>query len=152
MVFENLRDVLHFAIRKEQDARDLYLMFREMVKDPGAKTLLQELADQELGHRNMLEKALEEGKVEGIVGKKPVKDFHLSDVFVAEPLGPQSSPQEVMIFAMKNESASYNLYRTMADNYSGTPLEPTFSQLAQEELHHKETLERQYEEHFMKWM
>jgi rubrerythrin len=152
MVFENLRDVLHFAIRKEQDARDLYLMFREMVKDPGAKILLQELADQELGHRNMLEKALEEGKVEGIVGKKPVKDLHLSDVFVAEPLGPQSSPQEVMIFAMKNESASYNLYRTMADNYSGTPLEPTFSQLAQEELHHKETLERQYEEHFMKWM
>ncbi len=152
MVFENLKDVLHFAIRKEQDARDLYLMFREMVKDPGAKILLQELADQELGHRNMLEKALEEGKVEGIVGKKPVKDLHLSDSFVAEPLGPQSSPQEVMIFAMKNESASYNLYRTMAENYSGTPLEPTFSHLAQEELHHKETLERQYEEHFMKWM
>lgn len=152
MIFESLRDVLEFAIRKEHDARELYLMFKDVVRDPGAKTLLQALADQELGHRNMLEKALREGSVEGIVGKDQVKDLHLSDNFVTEPISPQSSPQEIMIFAMKNEKASYSLYTTMAQNYSGTTLEPIFSKLAQEELHHKETLEKQYEEHFMQWM
>jgi rubrerythrin len=40
----------------------------------------------------------------------------------------------------------------MEDNYGGTSLASLFSRLAREELHHKETLERQYEEHFMQWM
>ncbi len=152
MTFDSLRDVLFFAIRKEHDARELYLMFKDMVKDPGAKTLLQELADQELGHRNLLQKALDEGGVESLVGKLPVQDLRVSDAFVAEPIGPQSSPQDIMIFAMKNEQASYDLYSVMGNNYAGTPLSSLFSRLAQEELHHKETLERQYEEHFMQWM
>lgn len=152
MTFESLKDVLRFAVRKEHDARELYLMFRDMVKDPGAKTLLQELADQELGHGNFLQKALDEGAVETLVGRQPVKDLRVSDPFVAEPIGPHSSPQDIMIFAMKNEQASYDLYRIMADNYSGSSLAALLSRLAQEELHHKETLEREYEEHFMQWM
>lgn len=152
MTFASLKDVLHFAIRKEHDARELYLMFRDMVKDPGAKTLLQELADQELGHRNLLQKAMDEGAVEKLVGKQPVQDLRVSDHFVSDPIGPQSSPQDIMIFAMKNEQASYDLYRVMEDNYGGTPLASLFSRLAKEELHHKETLEQQYEEHFMQWM
>lgn len=152
MTFESLKDVLRFAIRKEHDARELYLMFRNMVKDPGAKTLLQELADQELSHQNILQKALDGGQAETLVGRKPVEDLRISDAFVAEPIGPQSSPQDIMIFAMKNEKASYDLYEMMADNYRGSSLEALFSRLAQEELHHKETLERQYEEHFMQWM
>lgn len=152
MTFESLKDVLHFAIRKEHDARELYLMFRDMVKDPGAKTLLQELADQELGHKNLLQKAMDEGGVETLVGKHPVQDLRVSDAFVADPIGPQSSPQDIMIFAMKNEQASYDLYKVMEDNYGGTALASLFSRLAKEELHHKETLERQYEEHFMQWM
>ncbi len=152
MTFESLKDVIQFAIRKEHDARELYLMFRNMVKDPGAKTLLQELADQELGHRNLLQKALDEGGIENLVGRQSVQDLGISDAFVADPIGPHSSPQDIMIFAMKNEQASYDLYRVMGDNYGGTPLASLFSRLAQEELHHKQTLERQYEEHFMQWM
>lgn len=152
MTFQDLKDVLQFAIRKEHDARELYLMFRDMVRDPGAKSLLQELAEQELGHRNMLEKALRDGQTEGLFGKREVKDLKIGDFLFAEPIGPNSSPQDVMIFAIKNEEASYNLYATMADNYAGSPIEPVFSKLAKEELHHKETLEAQYEEHFMKWM
>lgn len=152
MMFQNLKDVLLFAIRKEHDARELYLMFRDMVKDPGAKTLLQELADQEQGHENLLRKALDEGQAQTLVGRRPVEDLRLSDALVAEPIGPQSTPQDIMIFAMKSEQASYDLYKAMADNYDGSSLGSLFSGLAQEELHHKETLERQYEERFMQWM
>ena len=79
MQFESLNDVLTFAIRREHDARELYLMFRDMVKDPGAKALLEDLANQELGHRNLLENALKGGNIERIGGKKEIKDLHLSD-------------------------------------------------------------------------
>jgi rubrerythrin len=152
MNFASLNDVLTFAIRKEHDSRELYLMFRDMVKDPGAKALLEDLANQELGHKNLLEHALKKGKLELIGGKKEVKDLHLSDYMVAEDIGPDSTPQNVMLFAMKKEQESYSMYHMLLGNYEGTEVEELFSKLTREEQHHKEILEREYEEHFMQWM
>ena len=152
MNFESLNDVLTFAIRREHDARELYVMFKAMVKDPGAKALLEDLANQELGHRNLLENALKGGNIERIGGKKEIKDLHLSDYMVTEEVGPESSPQDVMLFAIKKEQEAYNIYHMLLGNYEGTEIEELFARLAQEELRHKETLEREYEEHFMQWM
>jgi rubrerythrin len=152
MNFETLQDVLIFAIRREDDARKLYLMFQDMVKDPGAKALLKDLADYELGHKNLLEKALKGGEVRRIGGKKKIADLHLGDYMVAGDIGPDSSPQDVMLFAIKKEQEAYNLYHVLLGNYGETELEELFSRLAKEELGHKETLEREYEEHFMQWM
>jgi len=152
MNFESLNDVLTFAIRREHDARELYLMFRNMVKDAGAKALLEDLANQELGHKQLLENALKKGNVELIGGKKEVRDLHLSDYMVTEDIGPGSSPQNVMLYAMKKEQEAYNMYHMLVGNYEGTEIEELFSRLAQQELHHKEILEREYEEHFMQWM
>jgi rubrerythrin len=152
MKFESLNDVLTFAIRREHDARELYLMFRDMVKDPGAKALLEDLANQELGHQKLLENALKGEEIERIGGKKAVKDLHLSDYMVTEDIGPDSSPQNVMLFAMKKEQEAYSMYHMLLGSYEGTEIEDLFSRLAREELHHKEILEREYEEHFMQWM
>jgi rubrerythrin len=152
MRFDSLKDLLTFAIRKEHNARELYLMFRDMVRDPGAKTLLEDLAKQELGHKNMLESALRTGRADRIGGKREVQDLHLSDHAESEDIGPDSSPQDVMLFAMKMERAAHELYSNMLENYHGTELEGILSQLVKEELRHKELLEREYEEHFMMWM
>jgi rubrerythrin len=152
MNLESLNDVLTFAIRREHDAYELYLMFRDMVKDPGAKALLEDLANQELGHKNLLENALKGGNIARIGGKKKIQDLRLSDYMVTDEVGPDSSPQDVMLFAMKKEQEAYNIYHMLLGNYGGTEIEELFSRLAQEELRHKETLEREYEEHFMQWM
>ena len=53
MKLESLNDVLTFAIRREHDARELYVMLRNIVKDPGSKALLEDLAKQELSHRDL---------------------------------------------------------------------------------------------------
>ena len=152
MNFESLNDVLTFAIRREHDAYELYMMFRNMVKDPGAKALLEDLANQELGHKNLLENALKGGTIARIGGQKKIQDLRLSDYMVTEEVGPDSSPQDVMLFAMKKEEEAYNIYHMLLGNYEGTEIEELFARLAQEELRHKETLEREYEEHFMQWM
>ena len=52
MKFGSLHDVVIFAIRREHDAREPSVVFQAMVKDQGAKVLLEERANQELGHRN----------------------------------------------------------------------------------------------------
>jgi rubrerythrin len=152
MKLASLNDVLTFAIRKEHDSHELYMMFRDMVKDPGGKALLEDLANQELGHKNLLEHALKKKNVEFIGGKQEVKDLHLSDYMVTEDIGPDSTPQSVMMFAMKKEQEAYNMYRMLLGNYEGTEVEELFSRLARDEMHHKEILEREYEEHFMQWM
>lgn len=152
MKHESLNDVLTFAIRREHDARELYLMFRDMVKDTGAKALLEDLANQELGHKNLLENALKKEDIELIGGKKKVKDLHLSYYMTTEDIGPDSTPQKVMLFAIKKEEEAYNMYHMLLGNYEGTEMEELFSRLAREEMDHKEILEREYEEHFMQWM
>lgn len=152
MQLGSITDVLNFAIRREHDARELYLMFRDKVKDLGAKALLEDLANQELGHQNLLENVLKGGNVEKIGGKKQIMDLHLNDYMVSETIGPDSSAQDVMLFAIKKEQEAYSMYHMLLVNYEGTELEELFSRLATEEQRHKETLEREYEEHFMQWM
>jgi rubrerythrin len=152
MQLETLEDILNFAIRREHDARELYLMFQGMVKDLGAKALLEDLAAYELGHQRLLENVLKGGKVGRIGGKKKITDLHLNDYMVAEEIGQDSSPQEIMIFAIKKEQEAHDIYHALWGNYGGTELEGLFSRLATEELGHKGTLEREYEEHFMQWM
>ncbi|MBN1254377.1 MAG: hypothetical protein JXA50_03810 [Deltaproteobacteria bacterium] len=92
-----------FAIRREHDARELYLMFQDRVKDAGAKTLLEDLAKQELGHKNLLENVLKGGMIERIGGEKKVADLHVSDYIIAEDIDSDSSLQDVMLFAIKKE-------------------------------------------------
>ena len=152
MNFESLKDVLIFAIRKEHDARELYLMFRDVVKDPAAKTLLGDLADQELGHKTMLEKALESGSVDKVGKKGSVQDLHITDYVPSVKITSDSRPEDIMAYAIKMEEASYGLYQSLLKNYEGTDLAGILSQLIREEMSHKELLEREYEEHFMYWM
>ena len=71
---------------------------------------------------------------------------------VTEDIGPDSTPQDVMLFAIKKEQEAYSIYHMLLGNYEGTELEELFSKLAKEELRHKESLEREYEEHFMQEM
>jgi len=47
----------HFRHGQGEKANELYLLFRGKVKDEGAKALLKDLADQELGHWRMIQEA-----------------------------------------------------------------------------------------------
>lgn len=145
-------DVLTFAIRREHDAHDLYMMFSSLVKDTGAKALLEDLARQEAGHMQQLEGLLTRKGIEGIEGKKDARVLHLEDYMLKGEIGPESTPQQVMLYAIKKEQESYNMYHLLEVNYEMTEVEVLFASLAEQELHHKEILEREYEEHFMKWM
>jgi len=110
MNFATLQDALTFAMEKEKKANELYLLFRGKVKDEGARTLLQELADQEMGHWRMIREALESGSVEGIAAKAKGRDIQLSDTMIEIDLTPDSTPQDIMVFAMQMEKKALDFY------------------------------------------
>ncbi|TFG93112.1 MAG: hypothetical protein E4H15_02105 [Syntrophobacterales bacterium] len=152
MKFESLESALTFAANKESASYELYTSFRGIVKNMAAKKLLEELAAQELNHKELIEGALASGDVGTIGGKQNISEISFSDYMVAGIIDPESDPQDIMQFAMKMEQAAYNLYNGLLGNYGGTNLEALFSRLAREELEHKEILEDQYEKHFAQWM
>jgi rubrerythrin len=152
MNFATLKDALNYAMDKEKKANELYLLFRGKVRDDGAKALLKDLADQELGHWKMIQEALLTGTVEGIGAKAKGRDLQVSDTMVEIDLTADSTPQDIMVFAMQMEKKSFDFYNSLLARYRGTELEALFSRLAREEMRHKEILEKEYETHFAQWM
>ena len=152
MNFATLKDALAFAMDKEKKANELYLLFRGKVKDEAAKTLLKDLADQEMGHYRMIQAALQGGSIEVIGARATGRDIQVSDYMVEIELGPDSTPQDIMVSAMQMEKKAFDYYSALLEQYRGTALEALFTRLAREEMRHKEILEKEYEQHFSQWM
>ncbi len=54
-----------------------------------------------------------------------------------------------MIYAAKREKSTYEYYNSFALGLEGTDVGELFSRLAQEELTHKNKLEREYDEYVL---
>ena len=77
MFFE---EALQVAIKGEEDAFNTYYTAIKKVDDKGAKTLLKELAKDELEHKHKLELALlDEEAIEDLGGGKIPEGFSLAD-------------------------------------------------------------------------
>jgi len=138
-------DVIQFAIDNEQGAVDLYAGLARRADLPARRLLFEELADMERGHKTRLQK-LDTGFFAAQEIKPPV-DLKISDYLVDVELGPDSSYQDVLIYAAKSEKAAFDLYSDLARVYASTPeIRKVFQVLAQDEAGHKLKLEREYDE------
>lgn len=147
-----VEQALKVAIDAEIQAHTLYNDAAQKVAGAGTKTMLQELALQELGHQKKLEHVLDK-KDFNVLGKKIPKESRGIAEFLADSdeLDANATTQQVMIFAMKKEERAFNFYTSLKDQFLGSDLENLFSGLAAEEQGHKVKLEDDYEEHFMQW-
>jgi len=147
-----IEQALKVAIDAEIRAYTLYTNTSKKVSGAGTKTMLQELAQQEMGHRKKLENVVAQQDF-NVLGKTvPKQSRGIAEFLVAsEELDAKATTQEVMIFAMKEEEKAFNFYSTLKDQFLDTELENLFSGLADEEKGHKIKLEDEYEEHFMQW-
>jgi len=142
---QNYAEILAFAINNEQEAIDLYTDMANRTQSPSGKILFKELADMERGHRSKLE-ALDLGYFSS-QDIKPPEDLKISDYLVDVELKPDSSYQDILIFAAKQEQAAFELYTDLSGVYISTPeIKQMFEVLAQEEAYHKLKLEREYDD------
>ncbi len=144
-----IKEILREAIQSEVESYELYTGAVELVRAQHIKDLLGELAQEELGHKAALERLLANpdqisGQVEAL-HKADIVDYKIADHLVVQPLGPDSTFQDVCIFAAKKEQESYELYQGLAGQNSGETRD-LLDAMAKDELRHKNLVEGWYEE------
>lgn len=146
---DTIQTILNEAIEGEIESHRLYSNAVNLVHAEHVKETLRELAREELGHRASLEKLLANpGQARWEVRKlraAPIQDYGIGDHLVVKPLGPDSSFQDVCIFASKKEQASHELYGRLAEGNEGH-IRELFEAMAKDELRHKNLVEGWYEE------
>jgi rubrerythrin len=149
MTATTIEDILREAIQGEIESNELYANAVSLVKAEHVKEMLRQLAQEELGHKATLERMLSSpGQVRRDVKKlqqAPIQDYKIGDYLVVKPLGPDSTFQDVCIFASRKEQQSHELYKGLAEQNEGE-IRDLFEAMAKDELRHKNLVEGWYEE------
>jgi len=142
------QEVIRFAIEKEIASVDFYTRASQVVKFSGTRELFLDFAEQEKGHRKLLED-LSMGKV--IQAKiEPIPDLKISDYMIDVEFKPDLSYAEILRMAMKREEQSVKLYTALGEPVQDEGLKKLFSFLVQEETKHKYSLEKIYDDEILK--
>jgi len=123
-------------------------MALENAKFPSSKVFLEQLVKEEKEHKQKLEaimkdpsKLLELGSHGGAV-----QDLKIVDVMEDTPLSEDADYAAILVYAAKREKSTYDYYRTLAMGLKGSKLADLFNKLAEEELSHKNKLEKEYDD------
>jgi rubrerythrin len=155
-----LKKILESAIKIEEESYALYTKAQGIAKLPSSKALLKELGEAELNHKEKLlaimqhsasiywagvsELGSETGEIEDLKIVEYVQDTTLSE---------DADYPALLVYAGKREKMTYEHYRSLADGPFGRYFPQAgelFSKLAEEELIHKNRIEREYSEHVLK--
>ena len=140
--------IIQRAIQVEEDAYSFYIGASKMVKREHIQDMLNELAGEEVKHKEKLEELLA-GDTEQIVAVKQsqkIQDLKLADYLVASPLDEEATLQEVLMIAMQREKKSHDFYNLMAGLAASEAAKDLFQFLAREELGHKNKVEVLYDD------
>jgi len=130
-----LKNIIDFAIEKEQEAVDFYTDIAGKVKTKALSGELRKIAAMEEGHRDRLKKM--DVRVAAVSVAKPVMDLHIAEYTVKTKPGPDMSWPDIVNIAMHRELASINLYTDLGKLVSDPLAKKMFENLAAEEKAHK---------------
>ena len=133
--FENVDDILDFAINEEQMAVDFYSELAENSRTDDMRQVFIEFAEEEIKHKMRLLKIKEEGFY--TMEKEQITDLKISDYVVNVKPTANMTYEEALILAMKKEKSAFKLYSALADRAPNDQLREVFLGLAQEESKHK---------------
>jgi rubrerythrin len=160
-MYESLfRKVLEGAIKIEEESYALYVKTQGMVEASSSKALLSELADAELGHKEKLLRIQQKSASVYWAGVSElgsqaddIEDLKIVDYLPDTTLSEDADYPSILIYAGKREKMTYEHYRSLGDGPFGRNFPEVgelFSKLAEEELIHKNRIEREYSERVLK--
>ncbi len=145
----SMKDVVEFAVNREEQARDFYLKCMDQAKNKGIKEFFKEMADEEEKHRQLLmqqdlsgEKNFESSRSE---------DLKLSDFTVDVKFSPDINYQQALAMAMKKEQKAHAFYKAWKERCSSRETSRVFGFLADEEMKHKRRIEEMYDSDILQW-
>ena len=148
--WKSVDEVLDFAIRNEEEARDFYTGMAGKMKNQPMRTIFEGFAREEEGHR---EKLVEIKKSGGFApSRQKVMDLKIGDYLVEPSEDRDVNYQDALIMAMKREKAAFKLYMDLAEATDDAGLKETMLALAHEEANHKLRFEIEYDDNFLTHM
>ena len=142
-----IKDALETGAAMELESYNLYMETAEKTSRPGAKEFLHKLAEDEKRHREYFLNGLENPEsLPARTLKKEISDLQITDKLVHVQLSPDSSYQDILIFAAQREQSTHDFYMELATQYRDTELEKTLISFAKEEIYHKYLLEKEYDD------
>jgi rubrerythrin len=111
---------------------------------------LEELAKEELRHKEKLLGIIKDKRRLTEFGAKKIQDLRIVDEMEDTTLSQDANYQQILVYAAKREKSDCEYYGSMATGLEGTEFGDLFSKLAQEELKHKNRIEKEYDEYLMK--
>ena len=145
---DELVELLDTAIYKEISSQAFYIAGQNKTEDPGAKTLLKELAEQELKHAELLKGIKTKGLAEQDWYQEKVPNLRISEYLTGSDTVEGAGLQETLILAMKREQESVEFYSKMMGVMRDKAAKYLCEKLVQEELRHKLKLEMYYDDMF----
>ena len=144
----NWKAIIEAAVKVEEQSITLYTMALQNAKYPSSKVFLKQLVEEEKGHKNKLEAIMKDETKISELGSHggAVQDLKIVDMMDDTPLSSGADYEAILVYAAKREKTSYDYYRTLALGLKGTKMGEMFSKLAQEELSHKNKLEKEYDD------
>lgn len=147
-----LEKALKLALTMEEESIQLYTSAQDKVLNPSSKVFLKELVKEEKKHKEKIIEALRDPERINEIGSSKVQDLMIVDWLKDVPLSPEADYQQILIYAGKREKATYDFYMELADKYGDKQIGKMFRTLAQEELKHKNRLEKEYDDVILKEM
>ncbi len=138
--------ILNRAIGKEIQAKTMYEIYAEKVTDAQGKSLLKELAQEELGHKQILEKV--DPKNPGTFTSQSISKSDLADFSDKPEISNEATMQEVLKYAIAEELEAFDFYNSLTAYTSDETFKNLLNRLASEEKRHKQRLENLYDEMF----
>lgn len=141
-------EILETATSFEQTAFNFYSALKDKISK-NMRPFVQELADEEKRHWELFQKLSQNPQVPAQLAesiKTPPSDHRFSDYIQAPELGELPDDQAILQYALGREQAAMEQYSSLAEETPAGPIQDLFRYLSQEELAHKNELEKRYYE------
>lgn len=138
----NYKEILTLAILNEVEAHAFYLGVANKSQDNAIKSIFQEMAEQELGHRDFLQSYLD-GSTKTFKFKT-APDYKVSETVDKPKLSITMKPVDAIALAMKNEEEAMHMYQQFADASDDDEQVTLFQELVKMEAGHKARMEDLY--------
>lgn len=136
-------DILEFAIFRENEAHNFFLALASRVKDPQMRKVFEDLAAEELEHKEKLElEIIKTGKTVSTeqTPPRPASEYIITD----SPSQLDIDYKDALLLGMEKEEASFRTYVNLIPSVKDEQSREVLLALAQEEVKHKLRFETEY--------
>jgi len=138
------KEILEFAIAREMEAYHFYMALAERAASPQMRKVFEDLAQEELGHKEKLE--LEVMKTGQTVPAAP--KFNISEheyILSDNQLQLDMDYKDMLLLGIKKEEDSFRIYIDMIPQVQDKESREVLLGLAEEEVKHKLRFEIEYD-------